>query len=53
MKIEKDHAVFIHYTLTDDQGDVLDSSEGGEPLGYLHGHGQIIPGLEQELEVGH
>ncbi|MFP3853487.1 MAG: peptidylprolyl isomerase [Anaerolineales bacterium] len=51
-KIEKDKAVFIHYTLTDDEGEVLDSSEEAEPLGYLHGHGQIIPGLEKELE-GH
>lgn len=50
MKAEKDKAVFIHYTLKDDQGEVLDSSEGGTPLGYLHGHGQIIPGLEKELE---
>ena len=50
MKAEKDKAVFIHYTLTDDEGEVLDRSEGGAPLGYLHGHGQIIPGLEEELE---
>lgn len=50
MKVEKDKAVFIHYKLTGDDGEVLDSSEGGAPLGYLHGRSQIIPGLEQELE---
>ena len=45
----------IHYTLTNDQGEVLDSSEGGDPLPYLHGARNIVPGLEKELvgmEVG-
>lgn len=41
--------VSIHYTLTDDDGDVVDSSEGQEPLAYLHGHSNIVPGLEQAL----
>ena len=41
--------VVMHYTLTDDQGSVLDSSEGGNPLTYLHGAGNIIPGLESAL----
>ena len=39
----------IHYTLTNDSGEVLDSSEGAEPLAYLHGAGNIIPGLENAL----
>lgn len=39
----------MHYTLTDEQGKVLDSSEGAEPLSYLHGAGNIIPGLEKAL----
>jgi FKBP-type peptidyl-prolyl cis-trans isomerase SlyD len=39
----------IHYTLTDDAGEVLDSSREAEPLSYLHGAGNIIPGLEQAL----
>ena len=43
-------AVSIHYTLTDDAGDVLDSSAGREPLTYLHGAGQIVPGLEHALD---
>lgn len=50
MKIAKDHAVFIRYTLTGKDGEIIDRSEEGQPLGYLHGHGQIIPGLEGELE---
>lgn len=40
----------FHYTLTDDDGNVLDSSrERGEPLPYLHGAQNIVPGLEREL----
>ena len=39
----------IHYTLKNDQGEVLDSSEGGDPLPYLHGASNIVPGLEKEL----
>jgi FKBP-type peptidyl-prolyl cis-trans isomerase SlyD len=41
--------VSIHYTLRDDDGDVVDSSTGGEPLEYLHGAGNIVPGLENEM----
>jgi len=41
--------VSMHYTLTDNEGNVLDSSEGAEPLTYLHGAGNIIPGLEKAL----
>lgn len=41
--------VVIHYTLTDDSGETLDSSRGGEPLAYLQGFGNIIPGLENAL----
>lgn len=39
----------IHYTLTNNAGEILDSSEGAEPLSYLHGAGNLIPGLEREL----
>jgi FKBP-type peptidyl-prolyl cis-trans isomerase SlyD len=49
VKIANDLAVAIHYTLTDDDGDVLDSSAGSAPLIYLHGHANIIPGLERAL----
>lgn len=41
--------VSMHYKLTDVDGNVLDSSEGSEPLDYLHGAGNIIPGLEKAL----
>ena len=41
--------VSMHYTLTDDDGNVLDSSEGSDPLSYLHGANNIIPGLEKAL----
>ncbi|MFH2011265.1 MAG: peptidylprolyl isomerase [Pseudomonadota bacterium] len=41
--------VSMHYKLTDDEGKVLDSSEGSTPLCYLHGAGNIVPGLEKML----
>lgn len=41
--------VSIHYTLTNNDGEVIDSSREAEPLSYLHGAGNIIPGLEQAL----
>jgi FKBP-type peptidyl-prolyl cis-trans isomerase SlyD len=50
MQITDGKVVSFHYTLTDDTGHVLDSSEGEEPLAYLHGVGNIIPGLEDALE---
>lgn len=53
MQIAKNTVVAIDYRLTDDDGQVLDSSEGREPLSYLHGAGAIIPGLERELDGKH
>ena len=50
MEVTKDRVVSIDYTLTGDQGQVLDTSNGREPLAYLHGAGNIIPGLESALE---
>jgi len=49
MPIANNMAVSIHYTLTNDEGDVIDSSVGNEPLVYLHGNGNIISGLEKAL----
>jgi FKBP-type peptidyl-prolyl cis-trans isomerase SlyD len=49
MNIADNCVVSIHYTLTDDKGVTLDSSEGQEPLNYLHGANNIIPGLEKAL----
>ena len=50
MTIAANKAVSIEYTLTNDAGDVIDSSAGGAPLVYLQGAGNIIPGLEKALE---
>jgi FKBP-type peptidyl-prolyl cis-trans isomerase SlyD len=50
MKITADSVVSIEYTLKDDDGNVIDSSEGGDPLFYLHGHQNIVEGLENALE---
>ncbi|WP_230659115.1 FKBP-type peptidyl-prolyl cis-trans isomerase [Psychrobacter sp. I-STPA10] len=47
--IAKDSAVSFNYTLKDAEGNVIDQSQG-EPLAYLHGHSNIIPGLEAQLE---
>ena len=41
--------VIMHYTLKNDQGETLDSSEGGDALPYLHGANNIVPGLEKGL----
>ena len=43
------HVVTLHYRLTLDDGTIADESFGGEPLVYLHGHGNIVPGLEKQL----
>ena len=50
MNIEDKKVVLVHYTLKNDAGDVLDTSDGQDPLAYLHGAGNIIPGLEAELK---
>lgn len=50
MRIDHNAVVAFDYTLTDSSGQVLDSSDGREPLAYLHGTGGIIPGLERELD---
>jgi FKBP-type peptidyl-prolyl cis-trans isomerase SlyD len=49
MSIQKDSVVTLHYTLKDDAGAVIDSSDGAAPLAYLHGHGNLVAGLEREL----
>ena len=52
MQIAERCVAYFHYTLTNDAGEVLDSSAGREPLPYLHGKGNIVPGLEKAM-VGH
>ncbi len=49
MKVADNKVVVIDYTLTDNSGTVIDSSEGAGPLAYLHGADNIIPGLEAAL----
>jgi len=49
MQIADDMAVLIHYKVANTEGEVLDSSDGDEPLAYIHGQGDIVPGLEQAL----
>ncbi|OUS02304.1 peptidylprolyl isomerase [Gammaproteobacteria bacterium 54_18_T64] len=50
MKITKDSVVEFDYSLKDGEGKVLENSDGGEATVYLHGHGGMLPALEQELE---
>jgi FKBP-type peptidyl-prolyl cis-trans isomerase SlyD len=50
-EVVKDGAlVSIEYTLRDDKGEVIDSNVGQSPMNYVHGAGQMVPGLEKELE---
>lgn len=49
MDVTENAVVGIEYTLTDSEGEVLDTSEGRGPLAYVHGKGGIIPGLEEAL----
>jgi FKBP-type peptidyl-prolyl cis-trans isomerase SlyD len=47
--VEKSKVVSLHYTLRDEDGDVIDTSAGRGPLQFIQGAGQIIPGLEESL----
>jgi len=49
MNIEDKKFVSFHYTLRDEHGELLESSREGDPMTYLHGAGNIIPGLEKAL----
>lgn len=49
LAVAKDYVVSFHFTRTDLDGRVLDTSEGGEPLPYIHGLGQIAEGLEEVM----
>lgn len=50
MQITKDKIVTFHYRLRDEAGIELESSHAGDPMAYLHGHGNIIAGLEKGME---
>lgn len=47
--VQNDCVVEMHYVLKDGDGTVIDESPEGEPLPYLHGHQNIVPGLEKAL----
>jgi FKBP-type peptidyl-prolyl cis-trans isomerase SlyD len=50
MKITKDTVVQFNYKLTDESGQILESTEGDVPMLYLHGHKQMMKGVEAEME---
>jgi FKBP-type peptidyl-prolyl cis-trans isomerase SlyD len=49
MKIADKKAVSIEFTLKDEKGEVMETSVGRDPLWYLHGEGNLVPGLETAL----
>jgi FKBP-type peptidyl-prolyl cis-trans isomerase SlyD len=49
MEIDRDKVVTFNYRLTDEEGTFTESSERGQPVVYLHGHGGIVPGLEKAM----
>lgn len=52
MQAQRDNVVSIHYVLRDTEGEIIDQSTEGQPLSYLHGHDNIVPGLEKAID-GH
>src|SRR5262245_19042263 len=49
MQAEKDKFVSFHYRLSEDSGSEIETSHGREPMAFLFGHGNIIPGLEKAM----
>ncbi len=50
MKIRKGCIVDLVYELKDSEGEVVESADAADPMTYLHGYGEIAPGLEEELD---
>jgi FKBP-type peptidyl-prolyl cis-trans isomerase SlyD len=50
MKVARDRVVSIDYTIRRRGGEVVETSTGGPPLRYLHGHAQIVPGVESAID---
>lgn len=50
MKVAKNTVVSITYTLKDSEGNLIDSADASDPLAYLHGVGNLIPGMEKALD---
>lgn len=49
MTVDENKVVSINYTVRNEKGEVLDTSENAEPLNYIHGTGSVIPGLEEAM----
>jgi FKBP-type peptidyl-prolyl cis-trans isomerase SlyD len=49
MRIDRDKVVTFHYRVSEAGQPTLEDSSDGEPLVYLHGHGAMIPGVEEAL----
>ena len=49
MQIAENKVVSFHYTLKDQSGAQLESSQGSDPMTYLHGHDSLLKGLEDAL----
>lgn len=50
MALKVNQAVTIHYSVKDDKGNKIDSSEGNAPLSFISGMQQVIPGMENNIE---
>jgi FKBP-type peptidyl-prolyl cis-trans isomerase SlyD len=50
LKISADTVVTFHYTLRGEDGTLIESSTGKDPVTYMHGHANIVPGLEREMD---
>lgn len=50
MPFKKDEVVLFHYTVTNDNGDVVDNSRDGNPMAVMAGRGQILPKLEEAMQ---
>ncbi len=50
MRVHKDSMVAIEYTICNAAGQILDSTMGRKPFVYVHGHQQIVPGIEAALD---
>jgi FKBP-type peptidyl-prolyl cis-trans isomerase SlyD len=50
MQIGPDSVVVFDYVMSDEDGVVIDRGSGPAAMAYIHGHGQMMPGLERALE---
>lgn len=50
MIVAKDTVVQLHYTLKDEQGNEIETTRHGDPIAYLQGHKNMIPGFESAME---